>query len=101
SLPCSTSRPRFPGEIVSKGLKKVATIVGIAALAYFTFGVGSALLGGATIGAAIGSASALGALTFSTVGSLGLGLLAIGSSPDLPKSLENTGANSRGTAFAD
>jgi hypothetical protein len=83
---------------MSKSLKKVALIVGIAALAWT--GVGLTVLAGAgsTIGGAL-AATTFGGLTLGTIATAGLGLLAIGSAPSL--SLEGTGANARGTAVAD
>lgn len=83
---------------MSQTARKVLTIVGVVVLAWATAGVGLAVLGGAGVGAAAG-ATAFG-LTAATWAQIGVGLIAIGSAPN-PKKLEQTGANSRGTALAD
>ncbi|HEX7080045.1 MAG TPA: hypothetical protein VF329_03430 [Gammaproteobacteria bacterium] len=87
---------------MGKTFKKIATIVGIAALGFFTFGVGTLVAGGAGLVAAVTTPFlAGGAISLGLIAQAGLGLIAIGSMPDKPKSLEDTGANSRGRAFAD
>src|SRR5690606_9195241 len=87
---------------MSKSAKRIFKIVGIAALGFATFGVGSLLAGGAAIGSALGGGIAIGSLSvsFATLTTVGLAALSIGTLPDLP-SLEKTGANKRGQAFID
>src|SRR5690606_38635031 len=91
---------RFQGRLMSKSAKRVFKIVGIAALGLATFGVGSLLAGGAAIGSALGGGIAVGSLSvsFSTLVTVGLAALSIGTLPDVP-SLEKTGANNRGQAI--
>lgn len=89
---------------MSKSAKRVFKIVGIAALGLATWGVstaffaagGFAAIGSGAVGAAVGSATAFG-VAASTLVTVGLAALSIGTLPDVP-SLEKTGANNRGQA---
>jgi hypothetical protein len=88
---------------MGKSFKKVATIIGIGALGFATAGIGFGLLAGGTL---FGATSVLGfttgltgSLTLGTIASIGALALSIGSMPGPP--VEETGANDRGTAFAD
>jgi hypothetical protein len=83
---------------LSKGTKKLLTIVGITALSLVTFGVGSLIVAGASIGSAVGGGFA--AISFATLSSLGILALQIGMGGPA-KTLRQTGANSRGQVFAD
>jgi hypothetical protein len=84
---------------VSKDLKKVAKIVGIAALAFTGVGLGFLAVGaGVGLSSALGM-TAIGGLTFGTVGAIGLAAWSIGSAPSIP--VDKTGANARGNTFSD
>lgn len=92
---------------MSESVKKVAGLVGIVALGFVTFGVGTLLFagvaGGASFGAALGSAIGGGfaiggaAVSFATLSAVGFVGLTVATTP----SLEQTGAGSRSTPFAD
>jgi hypothetical protein len=85
---------------VSQSFKRVLTIVGIAALAATGIGL---LVAPTAVGlgfTALGGVSAAAAnIGLSTLFSLGLTALSLGTTPD--SSLDETGANDRGTAFYD
>lgn len=84
---------------MSEDLKKVAKIVGIAALAFTGVGLGFLAVGaGAGLSSALGM-TAIGGLTFGTVGAIGLAAWSIGSAPSIP--IDKTGANARGNTFSD
>jgi hypothetical protein len=80
---------------------KIFKVIGIAAIGFATWGVGSLIIGGATVASAIGGGIAFGsfAVSFSTLASIGVLGLSIGSVPKFTQG--QTGANQRGTATAD
>lgn len=85
---------------MGKTVKKVALIVGIAALA--ATGIGLVVTAGAAGGAILGGISAAAnSIGLWTVAQIGIAGLTIGSMPDKPTSLEDSGANTRGRAFND
>jgi hypothetical protein len=83
---------------MSKGLKRVALLVGIAALS--VTGIGLLVGPAAGFGALAGVSAAAHAIGMSFLTSLGIAGLSLGSMPS-PKSVDDTGANSRGSPFVD
>lgn len=84
---------------MGKGTGKLLELVGIAALTFFTLGVGTLVLGtGLGVGSALGITGAFG-LTFATIGSIGLAAYSIGS--QLSTSIADTGAADRSKPFVN
>jgi hypothetical protein len=83
---------------MSESLKKGLTLVGIVAIGFATFGIGSLVLGGAMGGWTLGAA--LTSTGFGTLLAVGVTAFSIGSAPKSP-SIDSTGANARGTPYAD
>lgn len=83
---------------MSKTVKKVAKIVGIAALAVTGIGL---FVAPAALGVLAGVSAAANAIGLTTLFSIGAAALSIGTLPGKPKRIEDTGADQRGRAFLD
>lgn len=91
---------------MSDSVKKIAKVAGVVALGYATFGIGSALVAGKTLGAALSTGAGFAGLSYSTLGQIGAGLAAVGAGADKLSSTptrtsDETGANSRGAPKVD
>jgi hypothetical protein len=86
---------------MSQSLKKGVMLVGIVAIGFATFGIGSLVLSsGLSLGAALGAGIAGTATTWGAMLAFGVTAYSIGTAPKSP-SIDSTGANKRGTPYAD